>query len=328
MAIMMVAPDPLYSLRDQVFPKFQAAFELEQRHGKSREDIKELSVFVLLDVMFPKESTEIRSLPAYQAMRDSSLPMYGAIEELVTWSKQFNLTGTPTRIRQEATIPTRLDAVWPLVAALETILPWHFVHGRVIETPGGVPLFRFRKPALPQPAENLAPIQLRTVVYDCRANIPKEISDSLGPDGPPIVDAKEVDTPGWCVEWEPESVFRERALKDFREWLNRYIAARKLSIESAGLVKAPGKRELLHFLWAVNYQVNGDSAAVIAEQHKAVTKYAVEKAVQGVLDMIRLEARDPRPGRWKTHRPVPVLNRPYALRATLLRFLVDSAGNS
>ena len=101
-AVMIVAPEPLYSLRDQVLPKFQAAFELEVRRGKSRDDIKELSVFALLDVAFPEESADIRSLSTYQAIRDASSLIYGAIQELVTWSERFNLIGKRVRLRQDA----------------------------------------------------------------------------------------------------------------------------------------------------------------------------------------------------------------------------------
>jgi hypothetical protein len=192
-----------------------------------------------------------------------------------------------------------------------------------------VPLFRPQNFIAPQELEDLQPIQLRTVLYDPRANISKEILDRLMPDRPPLADPKEVNTPAWQMEWEPESHFRGRILKDFKSWLNRHVADRRRSAQSAGLVKAPGKRELSHFAWAAKYQITGESAAAIAEEHGShVTKHAVEKAVQGILHRIRLEPRDPRPGPRPARSLTTSINRSQTLREFVLRVLAGGGRNS
>jgi hypothetical protein len=292
-AITIMTPAPLYSLRDDVLPAFQAAFELEAGRGKSSNEIKELSAIALLDVTFPHENADLRALPEYQAFRDSSLLIYRAIEELMAWTRRFNLEGRRAKLSPnaspEAVGLARMDSVWPLVVALETILGWHFLAGRAIETLGGIPIFRSWNPPV-KPMDNLEPIQLRTVVHDTRASIPREMLDRLVPDGPPIEPPKEVNTPAWQVEWEPEGSFRARALKDFQTWLNGYVADRKRSAQSTGLVKGPGKRDLSHFVWAAKCQVERVPLPQLANKYNVSPETMVD-GVRSILNLIRLSRR-------------------------------------
>jgi hypothetical protein len=296
--IWSAVPAPLYSLRDEILPKYRAAFRFKKGR-RSRTEVKDLSVIALMDVVLADQKEDLKSLPEYRSVREASLPSYEAAEHLLAWSKRFNLTGRQSQL-DEAADPTiaktaRMDSLWPLIAGLETILTWLFSRAGVVQTPAGLPLWRCKPFKLPNEAQILRPIRLQTIRYDPRAGISRELLQELDPNGPPVKDPEEVDTPGWFLELEEEGGFRSRVSKDFKRWLDGYIAIRRESARKEGLIKAPGKRDLSHFIWAARYQVEGTPASDLAKEYN-VTKEAVSEGINWVLDLIRLEPRVGRRG--------------------------------
>jgi len=153
----------------------------------------------------------------------------------------------------------------------------------------------------PKEPEILPAITLRTLRYDPRAGTSPEILKKLDPNGPPLREATEEDTPGWYVRVEPEANFRRRARKDFARWLNGYVAEKHTSAQAAGLVRGPGKRDLARFVWAAKYQVEGALLKDLGKQY-GVSEEAVLEGINWVLDLIRLEARAGSRGRKRAGR--------------------------
>ncbi len=96
------APAPLYSLRDEILPRYSDAFEVEETRGHSFPEIKEIAVDAFADVVIVDGLRIPRSCSEYQALRASSPAMYEAAERLLKWSKRFNLTGTRVEIDEAA----------------------------------------------------------------------------------------------------------------------------------------------------------------------------------------------------------------------------------
>jgi hypothetical protein len=301
-AIAMVTPRPLHSLRDEILPKYRAAFEFEQRRGKTFLQVKQLSVQALVDVVLQEEIVQLKSLPAYRKVRDSFRSLYEATDELIDWSKSYHLTGK--RLPREKVEPgklgsARVDSVWPLIAAMETILQWHFSPAGVLQTLKKVPLWRPKPFDTPKNPGPLPAIRLTTIYQDPRASIPNDYLTTFFPDGVTVEPPRVVDTPAWHAGLEPIPEFRRRVTQDFKRWLDHYIAVQGESARLTGLSKGPGKRNLVHFIWTAMYQIDELPATKIVNAFKDnnVTAFAVEKAVATILDVIRLEPRPARPGR-------------------------------
>lgn len=287
------APAPLYCLRDEILPRYRAVFK-RKRTLHHLEDVKQRSVTALVDVVIADAGEELKSLPEYQSIRRSSLTLYETVEQLLAWSKRFNLTGTSARLNESANEKevrrARLDSIWPVVAALETLLMWHFSSKRQLLPLKLPPMWRSMHSKLPSNPPTLGSILLRTSHLDPRANVPRELLKRLDPNGPSVRDPEEIDTPGWYLHYEQEHSFRRRVSYDFKRWLDRYVAAQHDSARAAGLVKAPGRRDLARFVWAARYQVNGARTSDLAKQYN-VSKEAVVEGINWVLKLIRLEPR-------------------------------------
>jgi hypothetical protein len=307
-AIWLVAPAPLYSLRDEILPRYRAAFDFEKSRGSSNDEVKQLAIQAFIDVVIQDELEGLNSRPEYQAVRDSYPASYEAAEQLLAWSKRYNLRGRRVPIDgtadPRALRLARIDSVWPLVAALETLFQWHFGRAGVVETPAGLPLWRPKPFKIPTKPETLPPIQLRTICSDSRVGISSELLNKWDPNGPPLKEPTEVDTPGWYVSLEPAPHFRDRVLNDFNRWLDGYIANRQESAEAAGLVRGLGKRELSHFLWAARYQVDKAVASDLAKQC-GISTAAIVAGINWVLDVIRLEPRAGERGQKRNRHRLP-----------------------
>jgi hypothetical protein len=128
-----VAQAPLHSLRDDVWPKYRAAFKSDQGRGVSAQEIQERAIAVLrqtlrLDQPHPSKSAPMpKALPSARDLR--------AATDLIQWGKRFNLRRTVEPA----------DDGWPLIAALETMFYWHFERrGEVFEM-YGAPTWRQKK---------------------------------------------------------------------------------------------------------------------------------------------------------------------------------------
>jgi hypothetical protein len=306
MVILHVAPAPIYSLRDEVFPRYRAAFKAEKTRLRSVDQVKQHSVRALINVVLADRLDGFKSSPDYKMARESSSLFHEAADKLVAWSKLFNLTGKQSdtgEATDTATLQTaRMDSIWPLVAGLETILCWHLSRAGIVETLAGLPLWRPKPFKAVSEPEILPPIKLTTIRYDPRSGISPEILTKLDPNGPPLKDPVEVDTPGWHVSLEPEPHFRDRALRDFKRWLDGYVARQGESAVEAGFVPGPGKRDLARFAWAVKYQVEEAPTSELAKLY-GVSKEAVTEGINWVLDVIRLEPRTGRRGPKRGARP-------------------------
>ncbi len=293
-AIWSSAPAPLYSLRNDILPRYSDAFEVEEIRGHSFPEIKEIAVDTFADVVIVDGLGIPKPRPEFQALRGLSPAMYEAAEQLLEWSKRFNLTGkrmdTDEAADPRISKTARMDSVWPMIAALETILQWHFGNAGVVQTPAGLPLWRPKSFKFPKEPEILPAITLRTLRYDPRARTSPELLKKLEPNGPPVRDPIEENTAGWYVQLESEAGFRSRAGKDFERWLDGYVAEKHKSALSAGLVKGPGKRDLARFRWAAEYQVKGARASELANKY-CVSKEAIVDGWNWVLELIRLKPR-------------------------------------
>jgi hypothetical protein len=256
--VSQVTPDPLYFLDKEVLPKYAAAFKLERRLGKTGLDLFGLSLEALVEVALRNEAISTAT---------KSSPLHHVARELVAWGERFNLKGA-RGVAGDATKESNIsNRLWPLVAALETIHHWAL-------TRDIVPMFRHKPYEFPSEKVALPPIQLRTNHHDGRKMV-------------------EIDTPGWYVSVERESNFRRRVSADFKRWLDTYVTRRKESTRTAGLLKAPGKRDLQHFIWTAKYQIGGIPASNIAKEY-GVTPEAARSGIEDILNLIGLE---PRPGR-------------------------------
>jgi hypothetical protein len=244
--VQKVTPGPLYALRERVLPRYREAFYFEKGRGQSDHEIQALSVRGMIDVVLSDEIADLKSLPAFQAEWATSQRMYDASAELVAWCKRFNLTGR----REDLTEPAdpsvlrsrRRDAIWPLVAALETILHWHFAPaGRLWERqnpPSWRPPERLFREA-PFPLETLPPIRLKSVAVwqpttakdsaevnalhedarqrlleaysgdgvDCSAAATQIVED-LRLKMKRYPETSVIDTPDWAIQLETEAQFR------------------------------------------------------------------------------------------------------------------------
>jgi hypothetical protein len=286
-SIWNVTPTPLYSLRDDIFDKYRMGFAFEQKRGRENDEIRRIACDAIVDLLWRARIEGVESHPQFQAAVKKHRLLYEAAAALIDWSTRFNLRGKrpePSDIASDAPATSTTKYNWPLVAAVETIFWWYFQPAGWLFTARNPP--SWRPPSFdlrPPKPEILPPIPLRSIVFD-----------------PPTKATKEIDTPGWYIELEPECSFRDRIMKDFKRWLDTYVSSRRQSAQSAGLVPGPGKRDLQHFIWAAKYQVGGLSYTEIAKEHKKrgthVTDDAVENAVKKLLDLIHLERRPPRRG--------------------------------
>jgi len=289
-------PAPLYSLRDKVLPKYREAFEFEAGRGRTEVDTKKYACEALVDVTLGDEMEGLNALPEFQAIRASAPLLYEATDELVSWSKQFNLRGRHPAAGESADSDSvksaRQAAMWPVIAALETVVEWHFGPASWLRSATNPPWWRpplslFK--GFPKEIETLPAIKLRApVCVFPRSNAP---GADVG-----------VDQAAWYVGLEPEKQFRTRAQACFELWLDQYIGAKKVLAREAGLVEVPGKRALDHFYWAANYQIEGKYMSTIAKQHN-VSEEAAEDAVDNVLDLINLAKRPGRRGRQRRQKP-------------------------
>jgi len=290
-------PAPLVSLRYQILPKYRAAFEVEKSYGRSETDIKKLAVHAVANVVLSGEFGSLQMSRAFPDLKESP-PLSECAADLINWSKHFNLTGkratveTPVLLDVHATL---IDCSWTIIAAIQTILHWHFAPaGWLFERRNPPswrpPLVLFKR--YPKAIEPLAPIELkRPLVWEAMTPEYKYAGspEYLG----------EVDEPSWPYRLETESQFRQRAQAAFDRWLEFYVTNQKKGAAARGLLEVPKPIDLTHFLWAARYQVDNLSASIIARDVK-VEEGTVDKAVKRILDLIHLERR---PGKRGPKRP-------------------------
>lgn len=282
-----VAPSPLYSLRDEILPKYHAAFDFEKSRDQSDIEIGKLATGALVDLFYSQELA-VTEPPREVVDRKNEHPLiYDAGAALLEWSDRFNLKGTPylTGSTDDADGPesSSKQRCWPVIVALKTILFWEF-------HPMG---FRWTRPDPPRwcpalltlekppegPPEMLPPIQLQTILQN--------------PDGK---GSRETDAPGWYLELETEPQFRKRMKKSFGRWMNDHVANRRRSAYAAGLEETPGKQKLLlHFTWTAKFQINKTSPTELARESRVDTD-TVDTGIKGALDLIGLERRPPQRG--------------------------------
>lgn len=277
-------PEPLKSLRDQVFPKYLAAFEFESGHGRNVDDIKKHACLALVNVMIAEEEESLREVRQFQAELTACRLLYEATDELVLWTKRFNLRGRRVHVDQaqdpNSVKSERNGALWPIVAALETVLDWRFGPGGILRMRRASPLWRAPMAAIlkgfPKDPEILPPIKLRGPL--CKF----PTSAQSDPDG--------VEQAAWNPGLESEKEFRSRVRFCFELWLDQYIAARKRAAQDAGLFQVPENRELDHFVWTAKFQVSSFPMSKIADSCNRTVE-AVKEAIDGVLELINLEKR-------------------------------------
>jgi hypothetical protein len=286
-------PAPLYALRDGILPGYVAAFQFERHNGRSDTNVKERAWWALADALIAEEHNEIRQQPEFQAEWSVSRQLYEATEDLLRWSTQFNLRGIRFDNREpenpESMKSALQRAMWPVIAALETILDWHFGLAPWLRLAPNPPLWRAPIRLLkgfPNQPEVLPPITLRGPVCKFPPSAP---SDSEG-----------VEQAGWYIGLESEQQFRARVRSCFEVWLNRYTDGKKDAAGAAGFEEVPPDRELDHFYWTAKFQVERMTSAEIAKA-AGRTKSAVEKGIDGVLKLINLEKRPVERGR-TTHK--------------------------
>lgn len=284
-----ITPKPLYVLRDEVLPKYRDAFKFEREHHQPYDQVDRLSRFAVVDLV---RGAELGVLPEeVQEANKAHSSLYDAGAALIDWCKEFNLLGKST-VSGDDHVEIEDGAFqqdhWPIVAALQTILFWHFhpigwIWERRNPPSWCPPVLTLHEPT-PEP-EALPPIELRVSIQEPDSNI-----------------SREIDAPGWYIGLETELQFRERMRDAFNLWLESYIARRERHARAAGLVRTPSKRKLtLHFTWAAKYQIDNVSPSRLAREYR-VAKDTIEEGIQSALDLIHLARRSPNRGGLKGSR--------------------------
>lgn len=321
--VQMHTPKPLIALRDDVLPRYRAAFRIQEQR-KSQSKIQELSCQALVDVMLASEVAGVRSLKEFQRARKASPSLYAASSALIDWSKQYNLSGKRAELDQTADPAVlksaRKDAVWPLVVGLETIVHWHFAPAGWLSErrnpPSWRPPIHLFKDA-PLPSNTLPPIQLKSLVAwrpttdeecaevnaaqekarqqvleayristsDCSAQVTK-IADDFRSWMKRYPEVLEIDAPDWSIQVETEAQFRRRMHDGLNEWLQGHITERRNYARSLGLVEVPGPRNPEHFEWAAQYQVGGKSASVIVNEFRQHGYHISESGVEDAIQRV------------------------------------------
>ena len=292
-------PAALYGLRDEVFPKYRATFELERSQGQTDDEIKRHACQALVDVILKAEIESLRALAHFQAEWTVSRPFYDATDELISWTHRFNLRGRRFDVCEteepDSSKSARRNAIWPVVTALETIIEWHFAPAGWLRMNTNRPHWRVPMRVLKGPSKNLEilpTITLRAPVCRFPRAVPLDTTDV----------SEGIEQAAWDVEYEAEEQFRLRIRYLFDLWLDQYIEAKKATAHEGGLVAVPGKRELDHFYWTARYQIDKAPLSTIGREVGRTSK-AVEQAIERVLDLIGLEKRPGKRGPPRRQKP-------------------------
>lgn len=277
--IQRCTPAPLYSLRDDVFPNYKAALDSERGRGRTNKELYQLIGDALTLVSAPNDSETLKCWAERSAPRELPALMRAATENLLDWSKKFNLIGKRTQVSEEDTDPAFWEvacvnnwkaSLWPIIAAIDTIWVWY-----------AGPRGKIRM--LAEPPEWNRPVTLKGLVRGPQALPPIRLTGA----------SRVGNEVAWYVDMEPEKRFRDRAKKSFQRWLDEYVDEQIKSAKRSGLVKAPVKYRLEHYEWAASYQVNRDSVAKIAKAYHRnnITTDGVRDGIKRVLQQIRLQGR-------------------------------------
>lgn len=242
----------------------------------------------------------------------------------IGWSKTFNLRGKQNKIDkaadQSVVRSARADAIWPLLAALETILHWHFAPAGWLWERRDPPQWRppvhlFKNP--PGVFETMPPIQLTSIaawqpanaeqraaiiavheeaerrfieVYSSGAADPAarltDIANNLRRQMETYPKTAEINALDWHVGVETEPDFRKRIQGSFDNWLDRHVSERRASARSLGLTQVTDPPDAHHFEWAAKHQVEKMSAKRIADpcfKDLRLTPSGTSKAIEMVL---------------------------------------------
>jgi hypothetical protein len=269
-----VAPGLLYSLRDEILPKYRSAFKFEKKKGLSDDEAQEIAREAIVVLAWTAEFGDAQLPPEFGEGKRVHARLYKAGKALLAWQNAFNLCGKRSPAGNRDALSFQNEN-WALITALETILFWHF-HPRGplwerSDPPKWRPPFLKYKERRVEP-ELLPKIQLRTRFMN-------RLTGAV----------RDVDTPAWCTEAETEPDLKKRLRYDFERWLDAYVMQRKQLAQTAGLVTRP--RKLVdHLSWAVKFQVGGMSTRRISRESD-VSEAAVEDAIQPVFDLVNLERR-------------------------------------
>ena len=295
--IQRLTPAPLYSLRDEVFPKYQSALDIERAKGRTNKELHQLIGDALTLVSARNYNEALKCWAERSVPRELPGLMQEATENLLDWSKRFNLIGKRATVSEEDTDPAFWEvacvndwkaSLWPIIAAIDTIWIWYAGPRGKVRMLAEPPEWNrpFTLKGFVRGPQSLPPIQLIHA-------LPVKTNAILLDDSEASREGNEV---AWYVDMEPEKRFRDRAKKSFQRWLDVYMAEQIKSAKRSGLVRAPVKYRLEHYEWAALYQVNRDSVAKIAKafQRNNVTTDGVRDAIKRVLHQIQLQKR---PGR-------------------------------
>ena len=100
--IQRCTPAPLYSLRDDVFPNYKAALDSERGSGRTNRELHQLIDDALTLVSAPNHSETLKHWAERLVPRELPALMRAATENLLDWSKRFNLIGKSTKMSEES----------------------------------------------------------------------------------------------------------------------------------------------------------------------------------------------------------------------------------
>jgi len=296
-AVRRVTPEPLFSLRDDVFPKYRAALDVEKKHGLANDKLFDLMREALELISLRSSGGVLRTVAARSLAHPSSELMKEASHCLIAWSKRFNLTGTHATVRKQCEDPAFLEdaylrawqrTLWLTIAAMETIWVWYS------STKG-----RRKMRANPPEWRDLLPLSGFAGDLEFLPEIRLIEQRDHGPKGPPS-NSSEMRLIGWYPWLERERKFRQRIEKAFRRWVLAYISSQREAAHPFRLGKATKKRGPQHFEWVAYYQVEGRSATEIVDVCRAeklhVGATTVADGIKNTLLLLDLEKRQGRRG--------------------------------
>jgi hypothetical protein len=124
--VMTETPAPLFSLRDDVLPKYLDAFKFERERGVNASDISRLAVHAVVNLLWINRLRNTAVPNEVQTARRDHLLIYRAGTAMILWCERFSLKAR-NGVAGSSDDSSSEDESWPVIAALQTIFSGVFI---------------------------------------------------------------------------------------------------------------------------------------------------------------------------------------------------------